>query len=156
MERVALADNAVRLFAGRPAARLALLRALWPRAVGPELARRTRVEAVDGTTLRIRVPDAGWRRQLHRMQPRLIQSLRALAGPLAPRRLGFVEGGLTDAPPEPPGPPALSPAPLSAELRSQAAGIEDDEIRAAFLESASRYLGRVRRPERERSEDRDA
>lgn len=136
-----MADTAVRLFGRRPVARLALLQALWPRAVGPELARRTRVEAVDDVTLRVRVPDAGWRKQLHAIQPRLIRSLRALAGPLAPRRLGFVEGGLAEAPVE----EAAAPPPeaeLSAELRREADAIADAALRAAFLHSARRYLGR--------------
>jgi hypothetical protein len=118
--------------------------------VGAELALRTRVEAVEGTTLRIRVPDARWRRQLHRMQAQLVMSLRALAGPLAPRRLGFVEGGIVEPPPEPATAPPPALAVLSAELLGQAEAIDDTEIRAAFLESARRYLGRAQ------SEDTDA
>ena len=77
------------------------------------------------------------------MQPRLVQSLRSLAGPLAPRRLGFVEGGLGEPTVAAPDAPAPPPATLSEELRDQAAVIQDEGIRAAFLETAGLYLGRV-------------
>ncbi|PYQ22807.1 MAG: hypothetical protein DMF81_10980, partial [Acidobacteria bacterium] len=63
-----------------PAARLALLKSAWPLAVGPELARRTEVLAVEGRTLRVRVPDTGWRKVLHRMQPQIVARLRGVAG----------------------------------------------------------------------------
>ena len=80
------------LFGQDKARTTALVRAAWTRAVGPELSRRTEVVALEGTTLRVRVPDARWRKVLHRMQPELLMRLRTLAGELAPRRLGFVEG----------------------------------------------------------------
>ena len=68
-----------------------LLRAAWPGVVGPELARRTEVVSLDGTTLRVRVPDAGWQKVLHRMRGDILSRLFDVAGELAPRRLGFVE-----------------------------------------------------------------
>ena len=51
---------------------------------------------MEGGTLRVRVPDASWRKVLHRMQPQILGRLRELAGDLAPRRMGFVEGGIDD------------------------------------------------------------
>ena len=64
-------------------ARLALLRAAWTVAVGPELARRTEILAIEGSTLRVRVPDARWKSVLHKMQRDLVVRLRQIAGSLA-------------------------------------------------------------------------
>src|SRR5712691_6320552 len=83
---------ASRIFGSEPARRLALIKSAWPFAVGPELARRTEVLALEGRTLRVRVPDAGWRKALHRMQPQIVARLRSVAGDLGPSRLGFSEG----------------------------------------------------------------
>src|ERR1044071_7313291 len=98
MDRISGRSLAARLFGASPARTLALLEAAWPLAVGPELARRTEGLGIEGGTLRVRVPDARWRKVLHRMQPQILGHLREIAGDLAPRRMGFVEGGMTDQP----------------------------------------------------------
>ena len=98
MERISGRSLAAQLFGASPARTLALLEAAWPLAVGPELARRTEVLGIERGTLRVRVPDAGWRKVLHRMQPQILSHLREIAGDLAPRRMGFVEGGLAPEP----------------------------------------------------------
>src|SRR5256885_797121 len=94
MDRVSGLALAARLFGGSPERTLALLRASWPLAVGQELARRTEVIGVERGTLRVRVPDAGWRKALHRMQPQILRRLRQLTGELAPRRMGLLEGAM--------------------------------------------------------------
>src|SRR5688572_30900213 len=83
MERISGRSLAARLFGASPARTLALIEAAWPLAVGPELARRTEVLGIEGGTLRVRVPDAGWRKVLHRMQPQILGHLREIAGDLA-------------------------------------------------------------------------
>jgi hypothetical protein len=98
MERISGRSLAARLFGASPARTLALIEAAWPLAVGPELARRTEVLGIEGGTLRVRVPDARWRKVLHRMQPDILGHLRQIAGDLAPRRMGFVEGGVIERP----------------------------------------------------------
>ena len=98
MERISGRSLAARLFGASPARTLALLEAAWPLAVGPELARRTEVLGIEGGTLRVRVPDAGWRKVLHRMQPQILAHLREIAGDLAPKRMGFVDGGFPGGP----------------------------------------------------------
>jgi len=98
MERISGRSLAARLFGASPARTLALLEAAWPLAVGPELARRTEVLGIEGGTLRVRVPDAGWRKVLHRMQPQILAHLREIAGDLAPKRMGFVDGGVSNQP----------------------------------------------------------
>jgi hypothetical protein len=143
--RAAGVASVSRLFGQRPAATLALIQAAWPLAVGRELARRTEVLAVEGRGLRVRVPDARWRKVLHRMQPQILGQLRLIAGDLAPMRLGFTEGAVA-GPVEPEDtratgalrvPPEVPPA-----VAEQAASIADTEIRALFLRSAALYLER--------------
>jgi hypothetical protein len=101
MDRISGRSLAARLFGASPARTLALIEAAWPLAVGPELARRTEVLGIEGGTLRVRVPDAGWRKVLHRMQPQILGLLREIAGDLAPRRMGFVDGGFQGGSPTP-------------------------------------------------------
>src|SRR6266513_1118397 len=97
MDRVSGREWVMRLFGTSPARTLALLQAAWPMAVGPELARRTEVVGVENRTLRVRVPDAGWRKVLHRSQPQILARRRDIAGEaLAPRRMGFLEGAILD------------------------------------------------------------
>jgi len=146
MERPSQPDAALRIFGASPERRLALLRAAWPAAVGPEVARRAEVVALDGALLRVRVPDAGWQRQLLRMRGEILARLRRIAGDLAPHALGFVEGPVS-APPEPPPPALPAPAFLAPELVAAAESIPDPEVRARFLATAGRYLGRFRADE---------
>jgi hypothetical protein len=135
---------AARIFRAEPA-RLALLKSAWPHAVGSELARRTEVLALEGRTLRVRVPDASWRKVLHRMQPQIVARLRGIAGELGPSRLGFSEGQLAAPAEEPPA--VLSgraPAPVDAEVAAAAEAITDAELREVFMTAAARYLSRGR------------
>jgi hypothetical protein len=143
MEPATRRSTALSLFGSSPQRTLALLRAAWPRAVGEELARRTEVLAVEGDCLRLRVPDAGWRRNLLQMRREILGKLYAIAGDLTPRRLSFTEGGLPaeDAKAAPSSPPRLE---ASTALAAGAAAIPDAELRARFLEAAARYLARGR------------
>jgi hypothetical protein len=143
MKPVASPGLGARLFApGTPAA-TALLRAAWPLAVGADLGQRTEVTGIDNGTLRVRVPDARWRKVLHRMRREILARLRETAGPAAPYRLGFVEGPLSFVPPvsAEPAPPRTPPSPPSSVVGA-AEAIEDPARRARFLESAARYLDR--------------
>jgi hypothetical protein len=124
---------------------LELLRAAWPRAVGPELSRRTELVALQGATLRVRIPDGRWRVVLHRMQREILYRLREAAGELAPRRLGFVEGSIPPAAAQG-APPALrqtSPAACPPAVADEARAISDPEIRERFVQAAARYLARA-------------
>jgi Dna[CI] antecedent, DciA len=134
-----------RLFGSGPVPRLALLRAFWPGAVGPDIARRTEVVALEGRTLRIRVPDARWRKVLHRMQREIRGRLFAALGELAPSQLSFVEEPVPIPPPDPPSAPVERAEP-SAALVAGAAAIADPELRARFLKTAARYLNRAAKP----------
>lgn len=126
------------------AARLALIKSAWPFAVGQELARRTEVLALEGGTLRVRVPDAGWRKVLHRMQPQIVDRLRTIAGERAPSRLGFSEGQVAAPAEQTPAEsaPGAGPATLDPAVAAAAERIADAELRKAFLASAARYLAR--------------
>jgi hypothetical protein len=145
LTRPAAEDLAARLFGSSPARRLALLRAAWPLAAGSELARRTEVVAVEGATLRVRVADASWRKELLRVRGPLIGRLRRVAGALSPSRLAFCEGPISTPRESKAEPLGQGPAPPpSAALQAAAASIEDDAVRARFLDSANRYLARAR------------
>ena len=136
-------DLAARLFGGRPEHTLALLRSAWPVAVGPELARRTEVAALDHGTLRIKVDDARWQRTLLRMRSQILSRLRAVAAGAAPRGLGFVVGPL--APGADPVLPAPQDPPIATAPRAvaeAAAAIPDPDVRARFVAAAARYLAR--------------
>ncbi len=147
MERAAARTPAFKLFGGSPSRTLALLRAAWPKAVGPELARRTEVLALEGGALRLRVPDARWRRHLLQMRLPILERLRRVAGDLTPYRLSFTEGGLAAGEVVPAPPPAVAAFETPSSLISEAHLIEDQELRARFLDAATRYLARRGRAE---------
>jgi hypothetical protein len=120
---------------------LPLLQACWPAAVGPRLAERTEVVSLDGGTLVVRVPDTRYSRILFRLRREILARLREAVGQRAPRALGFLEGA--KAPPAEAAPTPRVPPPaaaIPAELASAARAIEDEEIRALFVASASSYL----------------
>jgi hypothetical protein len=144
LERAAEAGSAIRLFPREAAVHLC--RAAWGRAVGEELARRTEVLAVEGRTLRVKVPDSSWRKVLHPLEGEILTRMRGIIGAMAPTRIGFSEGFVA-SPPAPPKPledipPGGEPSPLVSE---SALGIRDPELRRAFLETSVRYLERSRR-----------
>lgn len=133
-----------RLFGSGPAPRLALIRAFWPAAVGADVARRTEIVALEGRCLRVRVPDARWRKVLHRMQREIVSRLWSAIGELAPSQLSFVEEPVAERPVAPPVPERPAAAPPEA-LVASAAAIADPELRARFLSTAARYLDRAAR-----------
>jgi Dna[CI] antecedent, DciA len=142
MDRTRDPDLAARLFGARPEHTLALLRTSWPAAVGPELARRTEVVALDRGVLRVKVPDLRWQRTLLRMRGDILSRLRAVAGGVAPRGIGFVVGPVAEVPAPPHAAPEGPPAPAPPAVAEAAAAIPDPEIRARFLAAAARYLHR--------------
>lgn len=144
MERAIRPGIGSRLFPPGSEQTLYLVRAAWPRAVGEELARRTEVLAIEGKTLRVRVPTGGWRKALHRLSPQILSRLREVAGDASPSRLGFTEGfeasSTAVAPPAEPPPPAPGPPPPLLVEAAQA--IQDKDIREGFLATAARYFRR--------------
>jgi len=127
---------------------LVLLRAAWPHAVGPGLARRSEVVAFEDGALWVRVPDASWRRVLHKMRRTLYRRLRSVAGDMAPARIAFLEGPVA-MPPEPEVRPIPDPPPAAPEeVAASAEAIGDPELRRAFLETSARYLHRFSNEER--------
>jgi len=143
MDRSRDPDLAARLFGDRPEHTLALLRAAWPVAVGPELAQRTELVALDRGLLRVKVKDARWQGTLLRMRFDILSRLRGVAAGAAPRALGFVVGPMV-APPDPPVavPTAGPSAPAPPAVVEAAAAMPDPEVRALFLAAAARYLAR--------------
>jgi len=148
MDRPRNPDFAARVFGAKPEATLALLRAVWPGAVGEELARRTEVVAFDHGMLRIKVPDMRWQRTLMRMRGFILERLRRVAGRAAPRGLSFVTGEVQDSGVWVPAtPPVASAAPAPALVAAAGQAIPDPEIRERFLAAAGRYLARFGPPQ---------
>jgi hypothetical protein len=147
MKRTTPYDLAADLFGATPARRLTLLKAAWPAAVGADLARRSEVVALDGDLLRVRVPDATWRRSLWRMRSDLLARLRQVAGAAAPHALGFAEGPVAASETGETPPTAVCAAvPLSPALAAAADQIPDLDTRERFRKAARRYLGRFAPP----------
>ena len=96
MDRISGRSLAARLFGASPARTLALLRGRLAAGGGPGAGAAHGGARLEGGTLRVRVPDARWRKVLHRMQRQILGHLREIAGDLAPRRMGFVEGGMRE------------------------------------------------------------
>ncbi len=156
MKHTTPADLAADLFGAAPARRLLFLKAVWPAAVGSDLARRSEVVALNGDLLRIRVPDAIWRKSLWRMRSDLLARLRRVAGSAAPHALGFAEGMVTVTTEEAaPRAPAVVARPLPAALAEAADAIPDAEVRERFRETAGRYLGRFPASHTEEGEGED-
>ena len=143
MKRSSPAELSADVFRATPGRRLALLKAAWPAAVGPELARRSEVVALDGDLARIRVPDAIWRRSLWRMRKDLVGRLRRITGSAGPWALTFVEGPVAASlAPPPPEIRVLEPAALPRAVADAAERIPDDATRERFREVVGRYVAR--------------
>jgi len=132
---------AARLFGGAPGPHLALLRATWAAVVGREIARRSEVISFDRRMLNVRVADVRWQKVLHRLEADIVARLAAVAGDLAPARLGFTQGPVADGAGDPATPPRTRPeAPAPKAVEAAAEAIADPELKAAFLRAARLYL----------------
>ncbi len=69
---------------------LRLLRALWPRIVGPALGASTMVERIDGARVVIRVPDQTWEQQLRLIRSRLLRKMNEPWPHAWIREIGFI------------------------------------------------------------------
>jgi hypothetical protein len=135
------------VFGSSTEARLALIRAVWPRVVGPQVAHRTEVASLTGDFLRLRVADTRWRKVLPRMRTVILSRLRQEIGGLAPHQIGLLEGpprlaadSASDLGQRPGTPRPAPPAMPSEALVEAARAIADTSLRGEFLASAARYL----------------
>ena len=144
------------LFGSPPEARLALIRAVWPRVVGEQVARRTEVASLTADFLRLRVTDPRWRKVLPRMRKDILAHLRQAIGTLAPHEIGLLEGDARRAAEEAGDSlrhaarrreAAAQPAaiPPSRALVDASHAIADADMRAEFLATAARYLAAAAR-----------
>jgi predicted nucleic acid-binding Zn ribbon protein len=58
-----------------------VVRAAWPEAVGPQIARHTRVGSLKGTLLVIEASDPLFRQNLFSFRPVILKNIAAIAGP---------------------------------------------------------------------------
>jgi len=115
------------------------LRLLWPHLVGAQLAAHTKLKAIRGGALIVAVPDRGWRRSLGALDRMILDAVNRWSGEHAYGAVEFVED------PQMPRPAKIARTarrrPLP-ELDFDTAMISDPELRAAFENSARKYLAR--------------
>ena len=147
LERIG--ENAQRELARfEPARGLIELVAMWPEAVGSEIARNAWPArlARDGT-LHVATSSSTWAFELTHLEAEVRDRLRAKLGEEVPKQLRFAPGRL-------PSPAAESPADgrreaptVRPETRKQAealaAGIEDEDLRNAVAKAAAASLARA-------------
>lgn len=130
-----------------PAARrriysVALVEKRWASVVGPEIARRSEPETLEGGVLTVRVTDPAWGKMILKLQGRIVPALNRAVGKGLVRRINFTKRDkLQNAASSAPAPEisvALGPPPESVMRASE--GISDEELRAAVRKSASLYL----------------
>lgn len=120
---------------------LELVKKRWAQVVGPELAKRSEPEALRDGVLTVRVLDVTWGKMIYDLQSRIVPTLNELVGLRLVKRLNFTKrtklngNVVSEVQPTPtrqlPTPPAIQAA---------ASRVEDDELRAVLLRSATRYL----------------
>jgi hypothetical protein len=131
-----------------PAPGLLQLVTVWPKAVGPEIARNAWPARISRTgTLHVATSSSTWAFELTHLAADVLERLRSLAGEGVPKQLRFAPGPLPSAAPEPPGESmrdavAVRPE-TQAEADSLAAGIEDEELRKLVARAAAASLERA-------------
>jgi hypothetical protein len=131
-----------------PAPGLIELVAVWPDAVGPEIARNAWPArlARDGT-LHVATSSSTWAFELTHLEADVRDRLRARLGESVPKQLRFAPGRLPSPAAESPEdgrqePPAVRPE-TRRQAESLAAGIEDTELRRAVAKAAAASLERA-------------
>ena len=121
---------------------VALVEKRWASVVGPEIARRSEPEALEGGVLTVRVTDPAWGKMILKLQDRIVPALNRAVGKGLVRRINFTKRDKLQNPaPISPAPAifvALGPPPESVMRASER--IPDEELRAAVRKSASLYL----------------
>lgn len=132
----------------QPAPGLVELVSVWPRAVGPEIARNAWPARMsrDGT-LHVATSSSTWAFELKHLEADVLQRLAPLLGEGVPKQLRFAPGPLPSAAAETAPEASRPPTAVRPETRSQAeslaAGIDDDELRRLVARAAAASLERA-------------
>jgi hypothetical protein len=147
LERIG--ENAQRELARfEPARGLIDLVAVWPEAVGSEIARNAWPArlARDGT-LHVATSSSTWAFELTHLEAEVRDRLRVKLGETVPKQLRFAPGRLPSPAAESPEDQRREPPVVRPETRKQAeslaAGIEDEELRKAVAKAAAASLERA-------------
>ena len=147
LERIG--ENAQRELARfEPARGLIELVAMWPEAVGSEIARNAWPArlARDGT-LHVATSSSTWAFELTHLEAEVRDRLRAKLGESVPKQLRFAPGRLPSPAAESPEEGRRAPPAVRPETRKQAellaAGIEDEDLRNAVAKAAAASLARA-------------
>ncbi len=122
--------------------------AVWPAAVGEEVARNAWPARVarDGT-LHVNASSSVWAFELGQLAPRILERLAEELGEHAPTALRFAQGHLPEPAPPPVSEAARRPPEPAAEALAEAASltasIDDEELRRAVEKAASLSLSRA-------------
>ncbi|WP_236685565.1 DUF721 domain-containing protein [Geobacter pickeringii] len=114
----------------------------WEGAVGPQIAGHARPVSFRDGVLTVAVASAPWMQELNFLKRTLVERLNILIGEPVVREI-FLKTGKIDKPQ----PPAPSPPPLREltvqeldRVATEAAAIDDPDLRAAFSRLMSRHL----------------
>lgn len=142
-----LLDRVTKEMGIAPRLRQGLAIALWPRVVGPEIARQTRAGPILNGLLMVRTANPVLAHQLALLEREILQRYRGILGGRYVRgmrvRVGEVEEGESPSSPEVSAHPAALPPEKEEELSAWAAGIPDPELAAAFLRAARAWARRM-------------
>jgi predicted nucleic acid-binding Zn ribbon protein len=109
-----------------------LVRAAWPQAVGPRIARHTRPVKLQESRLVVEVEDAIWKSQLETMSGQILARLKDVAGPGNVRSLEFRLGVPRRLPQR---------AETVRTARDEADGIENPILRRLYKASRKKASG---------------
>ena len=122
---------------------------LWPQAVGPELARNTRLKEIRRGTLVVSVPDREWLRSLGSLDRMILEAVGRLGTRRTYDAVEFVVAPSMAAPRETPNtrrkPPRGEDASTKTEPVLDTSMIGDASLRARFAASARKYFARRER-----------
>ena len=132
-----------------PGGSMAALVAVWPTAVGDDVARNAWPARVSGDgTLVVHTSSAAWAFELTQLAPMVLERLTTEAPGNAPKQLRFVVGPVPEPPSPAPQETEKTLAEPSAEAVSEAAEIAarigDEELRARVARAAALSLERAR------------
>ncbi|WP_298439761.1 DUF721 domain-containing protein [Geobacter sp.] len=119
----------------------------WHGAVGPQVASHAQPVSFRDGVLTVAVASAPWMQELNFLKRTIAERLNALVGEPLVREIYLKTGKIDQPPPpEPPSPPLRELTPAERDrVATEAAAIEDPELRAAFARLMSRHLALIPR-----------
>ena len=118
------------------------LRQLWPGLVGASLAANTQFHGLRGDRLMVLVPDRGWSNSLDSYGGLILEAVNRFWGKTVVRSIQCVEDPRVAAVPKAARTTRSTKSPELSPVLQAVGSIADQQLRAAFLESARKYFTR--------------